>query len=447
MKIIFQSRIDLFSRRGGDTVQMERTADELEKLEVEVDIDNSPDKDLWEYDLVHLFNIDWPANVYLCAKNAKKQGKPIVFSPIHHSFEEIERYEKEYQFGLRRIVNTIFREREAREKFKDFCRTLTDPKKIPSTVTEFRKGVLNEQQELLDLADIILVQTRAEADDLEKDFSCNGRPIKGNTFDRVESTANCDFCWRRVVNGVDRRFADVTKDCFVEKYGWENFVLCVGRIEPRKNQLAVIEAVRLLFESQLHSSKKQSTGNKREAGQWPAATQNTNVAAPHGAPKSKRTLKGATLGNSPLDIAYDTKLIFVGKVSWRHPEYALRFKSLVNKYDWIKHIERIPYEKMGSAYAAAKVHVSASWFETTGLVSLEAGLAGCNVVASGDRAKDYLEGYAHYCDPGNPASITEAIEAACSGKFDPDFKKHVLENFTWDQTAAQTLEVYERLLG
>mgnify|MGYP003937784491 CR=1 FL=1 len=175
-------------------------------------------------------------------------------------------------------------------------------------------------------------------------------------------------------------------------------MFCGGRVEPRKNQLAVAKA-----------------------------TANYKFNPPAGGP--------------------NIKLVFVGKISWRHPEYAMRFKRLVKKHDWIKHIERIPYENMGSAYAAAKVHVSASWFETTGLVSLEAGLAGCSVVASGERARDYLGDYAVYCDPGDINSIQEAIQKAYVAKFNPEFKEHILNNFTWDKTAAQTLAVYNRVLG
>ncbi len=418
MKILFQSRIDLFSRRGGDTIQMEKTAEQLENLGVDIEIDNSPNKDLSEYDLVHLFNIDWPANVYLCAKNAKKQGKPIVFSPIHHSYQEIERYEKEYRFGLRRIVNFVFRRREQRETFKDLCRAFSDPKKIPSTLVELRKGVLNVQRELLGMADAVLVQTEAEAEDVMEDFGVFFSTAAGEAPGAYRVLApgvkECRGLVYNVVNGVDRCFADATPDWFVEKYGWKDFVLCVGRVEPRKNQLAVIAAMNLFFWGQPHS---------------PAPGASTDLAP----------------GASPA--AGSSRLVFVGKISWRHPEYALRFKNLVRKYNWIKHIEKIPYEKMGSVYSAAEVHVSASWFETTGLVSLEAGLAGCNVVAAGDRARDYLDDFAVYCDPGKLDSVTKAITKAMQNKPSPLLKQHILENFTWDKTAEQTRAVYRTVLG
>ena len=371
-----QSRVDLFSRRGGDTVQIERTAEELRKLGVGVAIDCSARPDLADYGLVHLFNIDWPAQVYLQAQNAQAQGKPVVLSPIHHSFAEIERYEREARFGLRRVVNALFTVREQRERFKDFCRMLADPQKISSTLVEFKRGIKSEQRELLELADLVLVQTAAEAKDAEEDLSL-----------KVEK-------FRRVVNGSDVRFASAQAATFVDEFGLKDFALCVGRVEPRKNQLAVAEAAATL------------------RSQIPSLT-----------------------------------LLFVGQISRRHPEYAWRFKRLVRKHDWVYHVPSIPYEEMGSCYAAAKVHVLASWFETTGLVNLEAALAGANVVAAGGRAREYQADFAEYCDPGDSASISGAILAAWEKPVDPEFRKHILENFTWEKAAEQTLTAYREIVG
>lgn len=421
MKVLFQSRVDLFSRRGGDTIQIEKTTEELRRLGVEVEIDCSADPDLSGYDLVHLFNIDWPAQVYLQARNAKKQGKPIVFSPIHHSHQEIERYEKEARYGLRRITNFIFRTRESREKFKDFCRMIFDPKKIPSTLVELRKGILNEQKELLEMADLVLVQTEAEAKDLETDFSCkidfikspglNNAAVMGKRGDGGEAAV-------RVVNGVDERFAEAEPGWFIKKYDLKDFILCVGRIEPRKNQLAVIGAVsRLRLVPQ---------------GKIPPIPQ------PFGL--ESRNPKGFPRRDFP-----SSNLLFVGKISWRHPEYALRFLRQVQRHSRVYHIPQIHHEKMGSCYAAAKVHVLASWFETTGLVNLEAALAGANVVATGERAREYLLDFAHYCDPGNTGSIAKAIVKAWKKLPDPRFREHILKNFTWKKAAEQTRAAYEMI--
>jgi glycosyltransferase involved in cell wall biosynthesis len=59
------------------------------------------------------------------------------------------------------------------------------------------------------------------------------------------------------------------------------------------------------------------------------------------------------------------------------------------------------------------VHVLASWFETTGLVSLEAAMMDCNVVVTkkGDTV-EYFSDMAYYCEPDDINSIRNAIEKA-----------------------------------
>ena len=61
-------------------------------------------------------------------------------------------------------------------------------------------------------------------------------------------------------------------------------------------------------------------------------------------------------------------------------------------------------------YRSARVHVLPSWFETTGLVSLEAGLCRCDVREHNrGHAREYLGDFAWYCDPADPASICSAV--------------------------------------
>jgi len=393
MKVLMQSRVDLFSRRGGDTVQIEKTAEELRRRGLAVEINCSARLNLSDYDLVHLFNLDWPAQIYLQARNARSQGKPIVLSPIHHSFAAIERYERKSRYGLRRIVNRIFHSRESREKLKEIYRMLTDPRKIPSTLVELRRGIGREQLEILKRVNLVLVQTRAEAEDLSADFGLSGWELE-EPSGAVGTATEGHFRWMKVVNGVDARFAETTPDWFLDQFGLRDFVLSVGRIEPRKNQLAVIEAVARLRRSISH-----------------------------------------------------IRLILVGRISWRHPEYALRFRRAVASNDWIFHIPYLPYERMGSVYAASRVHVLASWFETTGLVNLEAGLSGANVVASEGRAREYLLDFAEYCDPGDTDSIAQAITRAWNRPVDSNFRRHILRHFTWEVAAQQTLAAYRLVTG
>ena len=51
---------------------------------------------------------------------------------------------------------------------------------------------------------------------------------------------------RVIYNGVDRHFAEAEPSLYRSRYGSAPFVLSVGRIEPRKNQLHLIRAVKRL---------------------------------------------------------------------------------------------------------------------------------------------------------------------------------------------------------
>jgi glycosyltransferase involved in cell wall biosynthesis len=100
-----------------------------------------------------------------------------------------------------------------------------------------------------------------------------------------------------------------------------------------------------------------------------------------------------------------------------------------------------------SAYAAAKVLALPSWYETPGLVALEAALAGCSIAIT-DRGstKDYFGDMAEYCNPRSESSIARAVQKAYAQKRDGVLKKHVLTYFTWKIVAKKTLEGYRTIL-
>ena len=71
---------------------------------------------------------------------------------------------------------------------------------------------------------------------------------------------------------------------------------------------------------------------------------------------------------------------------------------MLNKIFWLQYIK-------------CKSFAVPSWFETTGLVYLEAVVAGCtSVVASGDRAFEYLDKNGIYCDPGSLSLILKGFK-------------------------------------
>jgi glycosyltransferase involved in cell wall biosynthesis len=99
-------------------------------------------------------------------------------------------------------------------------------------------------------------------------------------------------------------------------------------------------------------------------------------------------------------------------------------------------------------YQRARVHVVPSWYETTGLVSLEAAALRCNVVTT-DRgfAREYFGDLAWYCDPANPQSITKAVDEAVHSPYKTALRERVLERFTWRAAAEATLRAYRQALA
>lgn len=374
MKVLMLGRIDLFQNRGGDTVQIENTAEELRNLGIEVDICSDLSIDMRGYDLIHIFQLDWIPEIYFYFLKAEKYNKKIVFSPIHHNINEVKRFDDEYVFDYRRISKILFKNQFSRDTFKNVYRSIRDIKRIGPTIYSVIYGFKNMQKRMLEWSDHILVQTNREAEDLK------------NTFE-------VDFRWTKISNGVGKIYYE-NKD-YEPKLKLKDYVICVGRIEPRKNQLKIIEAV-----TEIREQSKE-----------------------------------------------DINLVFLGSYKGaKHLEYTYLFNEALKRNKWITHIDRVPYKDMPSYYKYAKVCCSASWFETTGLTVLEALFCGTNAVASGDRARECLGDYASYCDPGDKKSIRIAIEKELKAPR-PLLSDDMRREYTWENAAKKTLEIYNCILG
>jgi len=455
MKILFQSRTDLFTNRGGDTVQIEYTKEYIEKLFPQVKIDISTeinDPNVVDYDIINLFNLDWIVETYPQAVWAKKHNKKLVLNAIHHSYEEVERFEKYARYDLRRITNLLIPRQEYLDMAKNVARSTVFMKfkKFKPTLLQLKKGIRNQQKEILKMADVVITQTDAEYESIKKDFNVN------------------NFKYKKVVSGVntelfgyvnDKEFKDYMSAYYDIDIRNRRILLNVGRIEPRKNQINLIKAFRKLKDE-----------NK--------------------------------------DKYSHLILVFIGAKTKKSPEYIFKFNEFVKKYDDIFYLgvqsQKFVASAMASEYYSSNteylyvekgiresfsykdnlnntkseksigkhittsvkeyevkimnknypikkgIYVQPSWFETLGLVSLEAALSGMNVVASGNRIKEYLKDYAVYCDIANVDSIKEAIQLVLNKKFDKkskeDYIKGFRENYTWENTAKQTIEVYRELL-
>jgi glycosyltransferase involved in cell wall biosynthesis len=90
----------------------------------------------------------------------------------------------------------------------------------------------------------------------------------------------------------------------------------------------------------------------------------------------------------------------------------------------------------------------ASWFETTGLASLEAAASGCSVVSTNrGYVREYFLDLVQYCDPAAKRSIREAVIRSLEEAPSRELRTRVLACFTWNRVAQATLDAYRRVTG
>jgi glycosyltransferase involved in cell wall biosynthesis len=367
MKVLFQSRTNLFDAPGGDMVQMLKTKEFLEKQGIQVDISLEFEPDLKEYDLVHLFNLMEPQDIYRQMINAKKQNKKIALSTIYGLYTEFERkargglFQKianvlsPYQIGYIKVIIKHFFEKRFHE----------------GVVKMLFKGYYGMMKEIVDNTSIFLPNSVSEMNRVAGEFKLknyNSVSIP-NAIDKSVFTED--------ESNKENKFSDY-KDCIV----------CAARIEGRKSTLNLVRAVK--------------------------GTNHT--------------------------------LVLVGKESQNQKKYVEQVHSEAGEN--VVFLGAIPHDDLRDLYKVAKVHALVSWMETPGLSSLEAAVMGCNIVVTkkGD-TYDYFEDYAFYCEPDDVNSIKVAIEKAFTTPFDSKLKQKILDNYTWEKTAEETIKGYQKLLN
>lgn len=227
------------------------------------------------------------------------------------------------------------------------------------------------KRRIIERAQLLVPNCRGEQSSLRRYFQLGYKPV------------------RIVPNAVSpERFIHATPDTFIERFGLRDFVLCAARIEPFKNQLMLIWALR-------------DTG---------------------------------------------IPLVLAGNIS--DAEYGALCRRWAGEN--VRFVGELSPDLLASAYAAARVHAMPSWAETPGLTTLEAALAGCAVVVGNQGAeREYFGDFAYYCDPTDVDSVREAVLSAWKDNDTAQceaFRDYILQHYTWANTAKVTAEVYEQLL-
>lgn len=366
MKVLFQSRKTLFTVPGGDTTQIQKTKEFLEKRGVVVDISVDLEPDLSDYDIVHVFNLMRPQELYLQVRNAKKQGKAVVLSTIYGPYTE---FEKKARGGALQFINRFLSITQI-EYLKVIARAVLNLEINKGTFFYLLNGHKSLQRKIIKNVDIFLPNSNSEMKRVCEDFNLKG------------------YKYVAVPNAVDITKFDYDKvnvDPALEKY--RDCILCVSRIEGRKNQLNIIRAI-----------------------------------------------KG---------LPY--KFVFIGKAGANFKRYYERCKKEAPENVFF--LGQIPHEQLPQFYKLSKVHILASWMETPGLSSLEAVAMKSNIVVTkkGD-TEDYFKEYAFYCEPDDLESIREAIVQAFDAPFAMDMLERVHTYYKWDDTAEATLEGYKKAI-
>lgn len=211
-------------------------------------------------------------------------------------------------------------------------------------------------------------------------------PNSISEYNRFLQRYQVEVPYRPIVNAID---TGLFNDEIIGNPAFKDHILCVGRIEGLKNQLNLIKAV-------------QGT---------------------------------------------EFNLTIIGKPSPNHFKYYQQCVDLVAGSPNIKIIEHLTHQELAHIYKSAKVHVLASWFETTGLSSLEAGIMDCNIVVSkkGD-TPEYFGKLAYFCEPDDINSIRQALTQAYIEPVNPELKDYILKNYTWERAAQQTADAYNLVL-
>lgn len=342
-RIAFSTSDVGFVNMGGAEVQLLKTREYLLAHEgIDIKLYDKWCGRVTDFDVLHIFGLD--ISNYSLAMMAKRKGVPLLISPIYWPATY-------FLWKNRQIAKLVY------------AWTLRLLRRVCPLPFDYVKR-------MLDAADLILPNSEIEKNLIARHFAVPKKKIIV------------------IPNAADRRFFYSTPDLFIKTFGLSDFVLFVGRLEPRKNVLKLIKAMQYI----------------------------------------------------------DADLVIIGEAS--DDTYGAKCVAASTKK--IHYIGRLEPESelLSSAYAAARTFVLPSWFETPGLAALEAGLAGTNlVVTSRGSTKEYFKSFVDYVDPGwSPKQMARVIMSSLMRPKSKDLQLHILNNYTWETVAARLGAVYMKLL-
>ena len=356
-------RRDFVTKPGGDVLMARAYARALREAGVAVSLLPMSRAHLVSSDTIHLLNVDHRVEFGFAAGVLARDRKgPLVVSPVHHPTHRVEYFEAEFRSGPLRVINALGQTAVGRERIKHAVRRHS----LDGLLEAARGGHANREKIANTLlgAELVVYMAEGERRGIEATF---GVSLAHNG--------------RLVPNSVD---VDGTIVVTAER---DIDVLVVGRIEERKNQLHIAEALRLT--------------------PW--------------------------------------RVVFVGAAAQRSKGYWSAFQRTVEGSANLTYSEHLPARELAKLYGRAKVMVSASHFEVVSLAELEAVGYGCQLVSTTSGYIDeYLGDHATYLEPNSPSdTLIDAIEAARSAGWNIGGMAVVRTRFDRPTSARALVEAYK----
>lgn len=338
MKVLLQSRATTGERRGGDATVADHLARELGELGHDVVVATVPPaQGVGGFDVVHAMNIDRSvlSETETFAQAAVSGSCRLVVTPLWWPLDEYVRH-------LSLPDRVAFRARGL-----GLLRALNERRwsSLP--------GVRRRQASILRAAAVVCASGPSELSAIRAAFG--SLPLTSVPFGTARVPIASD--------------------------GTREGVVCVARLDPRKNQLGLIKAMR-------------GTG-------------------------------------IPLRLI-GTETIF--------PGYARRCREAAG--EGVELTGYLPDAAVEEALRSARVHAMPSFFELPGLTTLDAAACGTAVVASrAGTAEDYFGDGAWYCAT-DPGSIRDAVLSAHAAGPPSGLADAIVGRYTWRRCAEEHLDAY-----
>ena len=123
--------------------------------------------------------------------------------------------------------------------------------------------------------------------------------------------------------------------------------------------------------------------------------------------------------------------------------YIRNFFNLIDRVPGAIYREELPRQQLAGKYLNSQGVIHASYFETTGLIGMEALCNGAALsITDNPYTREYYKGNAHFCDPYNLDSIGEGLDWISNSRN----AKVSYEPGSLEETGRSLEKVYRELL-